>query len=176
MNSLQRPPLYENLDYLGKADAYVDDVYDVISKGPLFEDFSRQEIAALCQYMHCFAAHRDTPLLNEGEDGDYLLIILSGKAVVRKIAPNGKQVDLAIANPGATLGEMSLIDGQHRFASCIAVDPTDVAVMTRDSLNDILITHSRLANKFLIRLLQILVVRLRDTGTSFLGTYLDAIN
>ena len=176
MSLTPRPDIYSHLDYLGGAGGYVDDVYDVISKSALFEEFSRQEIEALCQFMHCFAARRGDMLLNEGEEGDYLLIVLSGEVTVRKLTSSGVPVDIAVAPPGTTLGEMSLIDGQRRFASCIASEPTDIAVITRHDLNEILVIHPRLANKFLIRLLQVLVVRLRDTGTSLIDNYLDPVN
>ena len=176
MSATPRPALYSSLDYLGGAGAHADDVYEAIKRGPLFEEFTRQEIEALCQFMHCFAAGRHTNLLAEGDDGDYLLIILSGKVAVRKQGPKGELVDIAVVSPGSTLGEMSLIDGERRFANCVTTEPTDFAVMTRADLNQVLLTHPRLANKFLIRLIQILVGRLRDTGVRLMKNYLDPVD
>ncbi len=175
MNTTLRPNLYGDLDYLGEASGYIDEVYAVISKGPLFEHFSVKEIEGLCQYMHCFAAPRGSVLLNEGVEGDYLLIILSGQVSVRKLNPKGEVVCITTVGPGMSLGEMSLIDGDRRFASCVATEPTDFAVMTRADLNEILLTHPRLANKLLIKLMQILVSRLRDTGNRLLSNYLNPI-
>lgn len=175
MSTTPRPNLYGDLDYLGVASGYIDEVYAVISKGPLFEHFSVKEIEGLCQYMHCFAAPRGSVLLSEGVEGDYLLIVLSGQVSVRKLNSRGETVDITTVGPGVSLGEMSLIDGERRFASCITLDPTDFAVMTRDNLNEILLTHPRLANKLLIKLMQILVSRLRDTGNRLLSSYLNPI-
>ncbi|MCX8133715.1 MAG: hypothetical protein N3D18_07105, partial [Roseococcus sp.] len=62
------------------------------------------------------------------------------------------------------LGEMSLIDGEHRFATCTAITPTRFAALCRIDLNEIIALHPRLANKFLFQLLHIIVGRLRDTG------------
>lgn len=175
MRITSRPPLYADLDYLGAASGYIDEVYAVISKGPLFEHFSLKEIEALCQYMHCFAAPRGSVLLNEGVEGDYLLIVLSGQVSVMKRNPRGEDVSITSVGPGMSLGEMSLIDGERRFASCITLEPTDFAVMTRADLNEILLTHPRLANKLFIKLMQILVGRLRDTGSRLLSNYLNPI-
>ena len=99
MSITSRPPLYDDLDYLGAASGYVEEVYAVISKGPLFEHFSLKEIEALCQYMHCFAASRDRVLLNEGVEGDYLLIVLSGRVSVRKLNPKGEVVAITTSAP-----------------------------------------------------------------------------
>lgn len=171
MSATPCPDIYSNFEYLGAASAYTDDVYDAIGFAPLFDRFSKSEIAALCQFMHCFAAPRDGILLAEGDGGDYALIILSGNVAVRKRSPEGELVTIANISRGSSLGEMSLIDGERRFASCIATEPTDFAVFTRHDLNEMLLGHPRLANKLLIRLMQILVGRLRTTGNLLLSNY-----
>jgi CRP-like cAMP-binding protein len=167
--------IYSNFEYLGAASAYTEDVYEAIGDAPLFDRFSKNEIAALCQFMHCFAAPRDGTLLAEGDQGDYALIILSGSVDVRKRSPEGELVTIANVCCGSSLGEMSLIDGERRFASCVAAEPTDFAVFTRADLNEMLLRHPRLANKFLIKLMQILVGRLRTTGNLLLSNYHSAM-
>lgn len=164
MEATPRPPLYSDLDYLGSAGGYIDEVFDVIGRGQLFEQFRRNEIEALCRFMHCFAAPRGAELLREGDEGGYMLIILSGEVDVKKKNVHGEFVAIATVHPGDTLGEMALIDGSPRFALCVTRQPTDFAVMTRADFNEVLIAHPRLANKLLIRLAQILVGRLRATG------------
>jgi CRP/FNR family cyclic AMP-dependent transcriptional regulator len=165
------PNIYSNFEYLGAASAYTDDVYEAIGVAPLFDRFSKNEIAALCQFMHCFVAPRGGMLLAEGDEGDYALIILSGNVGVQKLSPEGELVTIASVCRGSSLGEMSLIDGERRFASCVATEPTDFAVFTRADLNEMLLRHPRLANKFLIKLMQILVGRLRTTGNLLLSNY-----
>jgi CRP/FNR family transcriptional regulator, cyclic AMP receptor protein len=176
MSVTSRPPLYQDLNYLGAASVYAEEVFSVIGAGPIFEQFSRREIEALCQFMHCFAASRDTVLLREGDTGDYQLIILTGRVSVRKQNSEGQLIDLATAGPGTSLGEMSLIDGAPRFASCVTTEPTDFAVMTRADLNEFMVIHPRLANKLFIKLMQILVFRLRDTGNRLLSNYLNPVS
>lgn len=163
MSATPRPELYPDLDYLGGASAYADEVYEVIRKGPIFEEFSHQEIEVICQFMHCYAALRDTVLLREGEEGDYLLIVLSGQVKVQKFDLKMQPVKIATVGPGNILGEMSLFDGEHRFATCTAMVPTDFAVMNRADLNELLVQHPRLSNKFLIKMIQVMVGRMRDT-------------
>ncbi|MBK9022025.1 MAG: cyclic nucleotide-binding domain-containing protein [Sulfuritalea sp.] len=73
-----------------------------------------------------------------------------------------------MVGPGASLGEMSLINGKPRFATCIAREPTDIAVLTRDTIYDILVLHPSLGNKILLILLQITSQRLRETSDRLL--------
>jgi CRP-like cAMP-binding protein len=115
--------------------------------------------------MHCFSAPAGTVLLQEGEEGDHLILLLAGQVIVRKTDIGGTVHSLAMVGPGSILGEMSLIDGERRFASCVTAEPTRFAVMSKSELNEILALHPRLANKFLTMLLQMMVSRLRDMGT-----------
>ena len=148
---------------------YIDEIY-AIEHVKLFEDFTRNEVEALCRFMNCFAAPSGFRLLNEGDEGDFLILILTGKVAVLKRVAELKKLDpganrrLTVAEPGMTLGEMSMIDGIPRFASCDTIVPVDFAVLTRASLRTILVQMPRLGNKLLLVLLQLLAGRLRDTS------------
>jgi len=113
--------------------------------------------------MMCYVAPIDFRLLTEGDEGDFLLLILTGKVAVLKKNQSGNP-RLAVAEPGTTLGEMSLIDGKPRFASCDTLTQTDFAVLSRASLNSIFVQMPRLGNKLLLVLLQHMTSRLRVTS------------
>lgn len=165
MSTDVRPFLYRDVEYLGGASGFVDAVLESINKEVLFDEFYHYEIEELCQFMHCFSAPAGTVLLEEGEEGDHLILLLAGQVIVRKTDIGGAVHSLAMVGPGNILGEMSLIDGERRFASCITAEPTRFAVLSKSDLNEILALHPRLANKFLVMLLQMMVSRLRDMGT-----------
>jgi len=150
---------YPGLDWLGRADKYEDDIFEIVNHIKLFDKFSLDEVKSLCRFMQCYAAPRDFKLLAEGDSGDYLLLILTGSVNVTK----GDATLIARVGVGATLGEMSMIDGNPRFASCVTIVPTDFAVLTRESFNNVLIQMPRLGNKLLLTLLQTTTSRLRDT-------------
>lgn len=175
MSQLPRPPLYPDLTYLGSAGAFVEEVLEVLHEEPMFEDFSRQEIEMLCHFLDCYAAPREARLIGEGDEGHHMLVILTGEVIVKKVPDDAMPVVMARVGPGGCLGEMSLIDGQRRFASCVTLEPVDFAVLTRARLNDLLVDHPRLANKLLIKLLQIMVGRLRDTGMLVINKYAPII-
>ena len=84
--------------------------------------------------MQCYAAPRDYTLLEEQGDGDFVLLVLTGKVGLVKVVLRHSVKQIAEVGAGASLGELSLIDGRPRFASCITMEPTDFAVLTRHSL------------------------------------------
>jgi CRP-like cAMP-binding protein len=76
---------------------------------------------------------------------------------------------LAVVGAGSTLGEMSMIDGEPRFATCVALEPTLVAVLDRESLARIIVEQPLLGAKMLMELVLMLSQRLRATSARLLG-------
>ena len=163
MSIVCAPQLFTEMEYLGSATSFVDEIHDIVKSMALFEGFSKQECEVLCEYMECYGAPSKTSILHEGDQGDFLMIVLTGQINVLKASDAAISEEVARLGPGGLLGEMSLFDGQPRFASCVATQPTDFAVLTRDSINDLLIDHPRLCNKLLLILLQVMAQRLRVT-------------
>ena len=97
-----------------------------------------------------------------------MLFIMEGLVNVVKTDMNGELRAMTSVGPGATLGEMSMIDGEPRFASCIAIDATTFSVFSRDSMVDIIMADPALGAKILIKLVTLLSQRLRETSTSLL--------
>ena len=167
--------IYSDLEFLGSAEKYVENIQGVIEHIKLFDDFSFEEIKTLSFYLHCYHAPANYTLLEEGAEGDYLVLILSGLVRVEKLVFRQGMTTIAEVKVGEALGEMSLIDGRPRFASCVTIEPSDFAVLTHDAMNEILVHHPRLGNKFLLVLLQLMAQRLRETSDRFLSGGLSIV-
>jgi len=147
---------------LGTAGDFADDFVDVLKKHPLMRQFSRQELTLLAEYMDCFGVCRKSTVIREGDEGDFLAILVTGEAQIVK-SLDGQDTVVQTLKPGELFGEMSLIDGRPRLASCVTNEPSDFAVLTHQKLNDMLADHPRLGNKFLLMLLGLSVAHLRQT-------------
>lgn len=172
--NLNRPLLasLEGLTRLGSATLYEDDIFEILDHIPLLEDLNRSEISQLCARMECFSAKRGDIVTGEDEEGDFLGIVLTGEVAVHKRGQDGREKQLAVIGPGTSFGELSLIDGKPRFATCVAMEPTDIAILTRDSIFDILVLNPSLGSKLLLLFLQSTSQRLRETSerlVTFLG-------
>jgi CRP-like cAMP-binding protein len=155
---------FPGLAYLGDATAFADRILEIIEHIRLFEDFERGEIRKLAASLRCYRAPAGATLIREGDCGDFMVIPLEGQCEIVKRDPSGVPQRISIAGPGKVLGEMSMIDGEPRFASCIALEDTFFAVLDRDGLSRILADDPRLGIKILIELVQLLSQRLRSAS------------
>jgi len=75
---------------------------------------------------------------------------------------------MAVVEAGKTLGEMSMIDGEPRFSTCVAAEPSVVAVLDRENLARIIVEQPMLGAKILMELVLMLSQRLRATSARLL--------
>ena len=99
---------------------------------------------------------RGSVLINEGDQGDSLFIILSGKVKVFASNAAGKEVVIDFHGPGEYVGEMSLA-GAPRSASVITIEPTTCAVVTRAHFREFILAHP----DFALHLIEKLILRAR---------------
>jgi CRP/FNR family transcriptional regulator, cyclic AMP receptor protein len=108
---------------------------------------------------------KGTVLIEEGDRGDNLFIILKGQ--VRAFASSSdddREVTFGYYGPGEYMGEMSL-DGGHRSASVMVVEPTTCSVVTRAMIEQHIAQDPHFAFELLskvIRRARMLTARTKD--------------
>jgi CRP/FNR family cyclic AMP-dependent transcriptional regulator len=81
---------------------------------------------------------RGTIVIDEGDTGDTLFVVLTGRLRVFSSAGDGardREVTFNVHGPGECVGEMSL-DGGPRSASVITLEPATCSVITRQTLRE----------------------------------------
>ena len=76
-------------------------------------------------------------LISEGDAGDSLYILLSGRVKVFSSADNGREIILGEIGPGQYFGELSLA-GEVRSASVMTLEPTVCCVVAGSQLRQFL--------------------------------------
>jgi CRP/FNR family cyclic AMP-dependent transcriptional regulator len=108
----------------------------------IFAQMPREAIAAIASLAARSWAYRGQTILEEGEEGGELLILLEGRVGVclESINPS---VEVAInkLNAGAILGEMSLLEGGPRSATVIALERCLLAQIPSEKLNELFEQH-----------------------------------
>jgi len=125
---------------------------DIASTPPLRDDVLRTIAAS--GVVRSFP--KQTILIHEGDVGDALYIILSGRVKVYLSNAAGREVVLNFHGPGEYVGEMSL-DGAPRSASVVTMEPTTCAIVNRAQLRDFIAANPEFAQ----HLIQTLIRRAR---------------
>lgn len=95
---------------------------------------------------------RGAVLIREGEVGDALFIILSGRVKVYSGNEEGREVVIDFHGAGEYVGEMSL-DGAPRSASVITTEPTTCAIVDRARFRDFVLAHPDFALNLVLKLI-----------------------
>ena len=164
-----RPQQLAHLEHLGDATKFSQKIHAIIPKCSLLENFSPAEVRLLAHFMDVYRAPAGIEIIHEGEGGDFMLMLIEGKVeVLKRDRWNTPQL-LAEVEAGRTLGEMSMIDGEARFATCLASEPALIAVLDREALARIIVEQPLLGAKILMELVLMLSQRLRVTSQRLLG-------
>ncbi len=165
----ERPPQLAHLEHLGDATQFAPQMHALIPTCALLENFSPNEVQLLAQFMEVYRAGAGAEIIREGDGGDFMLMVLEGRIEVHKRDRWNTPQVLASVEAGRTLGEMSMIDGEPRFATCVAAEPSLIAVLDRESLARIIVEQPLLGAKILMELVLMLSQRLRATSEKLLG-------
>jgi len=138
----------------------------------LLQDFTPAEADILGQAMLRVRAQPGQVLIAEDESSDWMLLLLAGTVDVgkRRIGADadahqpGDITRLAVLKEGAILGEMSMLDGEPRYASCWALSEVEAAVLTRAAVAGLITSQPAVGAKLLVKITQLLAQRLRNTS------------
>ena len=145
----------------------------LLSVSPILRDFSAEEADLLGANMLLVRARPGQLLIAEGEASDWMMVLLSGTVDVgkRQVGADYDDSDestvtrLAVIKEGAVIGEMSMLDGEPRYASCRALSDVEAAVLTRGAVSRLIEKHPAVGAKLLVKLTQLLAQRLRNTSS-----------
>jgi CRP/FNR family transcriptional regulator, cyclic AMP receptor protein len=92
-------------------------------------------------------------LIEEGEQGDTIFIILSGRVRVFGSGDRDREITYGTYGAGEYHGEMSL-DGGPRSASVVTIEPCECAVVTRQTLQQHIAEYPEFAFELLAKVIR----------------------
>lgn len=135
---------------------------DVVRRAALFAALDDGDVSALRSTMSTTRLQRGEVLFREGQRGDRLYVIVTGKIKLGRSSTDGRENLMAILGPGEMFGELSLFDPGPRTATATAVADTELIGMGNESLHEYLKDRPAVS----LALLGALARRLRRTNDS----------
>ncbi|MDB5889238.1 MAG: Crp/Fnr family transcriptional regulator [Polaromonas sp.] len=164
--------------------AYGDDFLQV---SQLLQDMTPAEADVLGASMLLISAEPGQALIREGDAGEWMLLVLKGTVDITKaifprhegaasdagtdagtaanVEPGAEMFSrIAVIGRGATLGEMSMLDSEPRYASCVALEPVQAGVLGRREIGLLIRDHPGVGAKLLVKITQLMARRLRNSS------------
>jgi CRP-like cAMP-binding protein len=136
-------------------------VEEVLRRAGIFQGVDAESVDALASEFQFLDAPRGTVLFREGEPGESLFIVLSGKVKLGRRSADGRENLVAIMGPSDQFGELSLFDPGPRTATATVVTDARVAKLPKAALQKWVQDRPQIA----MQLLRVVARRLRRTNT-----------
>lgn len=138
---------------------------DQLRRSPFFARLPAMEVDVLAVSLPSTTYADGALIFQEGEPGDFLVLVLDGEIEVVKALGSADERVLSVAGPGAMLGEMSLLSpGEVRSAGARAKGGAEVATMTRAGFETLLRRYPAL----FFDVLRVLSDRLREADNAII--------
>jgi CRP/FNR family transcriptional regulator, cyclic AMP receptor protein len=104
---------------------------DLIRRVPLFSMLTNEQAQGIADNVVKRRFRRGEIVVEQGKKSNALFILLTGRARVLTADSRGREVILAVLQPGDYVGEMSLIDNEAHSATVRAEVQTDMLILGR---------------------------------------------
>ena len=127
---------------------------------------TQDEARTVVSYMRPRRISQGTTFIRERDTKDtgFMLLVLDGEVTVESIVVSRTQpITVTVLGAGSLVGEMGLLDGAPRSASCTAMTDLRSAVLTRSALNQLLIDDPATAAKLVLAIGTRMAERMRES-------------
>ena len=117
----------------------------VVKKTPLFASLDEETAMRLVDSMTPTRLARGESVFEEGDPGDSLYVIVTGKMKLARTSGDGRESLLSVLGPGEMFGELSLFDPGPRLTSARAVSEAELISLGNADLRNFLQQHPEVA-------------------------------
>ena len=138
----------------------------LVTPGALVQ-LSLPDAREVVRYMQPRRIDADTAIFLAGDatDVDYMMLVIDGDVTVESQAsPTSEGMVVTVLGPGSLIGEMGLIDGSPRSATCIAATNVSAGRLSREALARLMQEQPGVAARLLLAISKRLSDHLREAN------------
>ena len=150
------------------------DIADTVRKSPLFKNLDENEIKEILNITREQRFHKDDVIMQEGEEGDTMYMVLEGELGVSKTLTmkfgddDYRKAEKVLthlrAQDHVVFGEMALIGQDNRSASIVAKSDCILLEIKREDFMRLIESKAELGVKVLLNLAGFLINRLKQSS------------
>ncbi len=115
-----------------------DEIIELLKKVDILQPLKVEEQTMLAEDLSHHLFGKGEAICKQGDPGSTFYIIKSGLISVRVKGADGAEVEVARLQPGSYFGEMSLLTGDVRTSTCIALEDSELLCLDRDTFGVLL--------------------------------------
>lgn len=123
-----------------------------ISLVPIFNHLEKEQMDEIMTLIHSKAYKKGEDIYQTGKPSDALYIVRSGRVKIYRLSETGKEQILRILNPGDFTGELALFNESVHDAFASALADTDICMIKRNDLQNLLLKYPNISMKILSEL------------------------
>jgi CRP/FNR family transcriptional regulator, cyclic AMP receptor protein len=128
------------------------DGVSILKHVPLFAELANAELEIVAAASRRKHYPKGSIVFHEGDRGDYLCVILSGRVKVTLLGTHGRETIIRILEQYDFLGEMALIDEAPRSATVVAIEAVEVMEIAREAFLPLVRAQPAIALKVMTQL------------------------
>src|SRR5262245_33611255 len=144
---------------------------DLLKEVDLFKGLRPAELDLLAHDLARQVFARGETVFRQGDAGSTFYILRSGRLAVLSRADGGAEVRVAELKPGDPFGEMSLLTGEPRNATCVAEEDCELLCLDRGSFAELLRSNPGVAE----RISDVIAARTQDRQAKLSATRIDSV-
>jgi CRP/FNR family transcriptional regulator, cyclic AMP receptor protein len=137
-----------------------EEALQLISRVPLFEELSREELERIADVAIPRAFPKGVRVFHEGDRSDACYIVRQGDLRVTREHSDGRAIALATLGPGDIFGELAMLDGGTRSASVETLSDCELLGLPATDVRRVIADHGDIAAKLIVAITR----RLRETN------------
>jgi CRP/FNR family cyclic AMP-dependent transcriptional regulator len=137
-----------------------EEALQLISRVPLFEELSREELERIADVAIPRAFPRGVRVFHEGDRSDACYVVRKGDLRVTREHSDGRAIALATLGPGDIFGELAMLDGGTRSASVETLSDCELLGLPATDVRRVIADHGDIAAKLIVAITR----RLRETN------------
>lgn len=115
-----------------------DNRLEILARSPIFRDLPKGVLEVIARAVRPLVVPQKTTIFREGDPGDSLYIVSSGKVRIFRRGENQMEIDLAFPEPGEAFGEMALLTGEPRSADVEVLEEAHLLVLSKEDFDLVL--------------------------------------
>ncbi|MFQ5950163.1 MAG: Crp/Fnr family transcriptional regulator, partial [Nitrospiria bacterium] len=128
-----------------------------LKKIRLFEEMTSEEMGELDRVTRMESVKKKTPIFFPGDPSKQVYLLKEGRVKISRVSEDGREVTIALLEPGEIFGELEILDDSPRDTLAEALDDSRICVLQKE----LFLTLVRRKPEFSFRLTTLIGSRMR---------------